>query len=134
LNVAPSSAWAEHARIHYSSSGELGVGYIVYDGSSGVRAIIEYNGGVLTAFANCGPPNPQPACVHWSSNGQNLGGGSRVYAGSSPVTAMIAYNGGVLTAFANCGPPNPQPACVHWSSNGQNLGGGTRVYAGGSPV
>ena len=123
-----------HLRIHFSTTGELGVGDIKYDGSSSVTHMIEYQGGVLTAFANCGPPNPQPACVHWSQNGQGLGEEPRAYVGTSPVTAMVAYNGGVLTAFANCGPPNPQPACIHWSPDGKNIGAGPRVYAGSSPV
>ena len=125
---------AQHSRIHLSVDGELGVGDVKYDGGSAVGRMIEFNGGVLTAFSNCGPPNPQAACVHWSQDGQNLGGGPRVYAGSSPVTAMIAFNAGVLTAFSNCGPPNPQAACVHWSQDGQNLGGGPRAYAGSSFV
>jgi hypothetical protein len=125
---------AQHSRIHLSDGGELGVGEVKYDGSSAVGKMIGFNGGVLTAFSNCGPPNPQPACVHWSQDGQNLGAGPRRYAGSSPVTAMVAYKDGVLTAFSNCGPPNPQPACVHWSQDGQNLGAGPRRYAGSSPV
>ena len=55
-----------------------------------VTAMIAYNGGVLTAFSNCG--GGQPACIHWSEDGKQLGGGPRVYEGSSPVTAMIATN------------------------------------------
>jgi hypothetical protein len=102
-------AEAQHSRIHFSGGGELGVGEVEYDGSSSVGSMIGFNGGVLTAFSNCGPPNPQPACVHWSANGQGLGAGPRVYAGSSPVTAMIAYKDGVLTAFSNCGPPKDTP-------------------------
>jgi hypothetical protein len=153
LIIVP-SALAEHARIHFSTTGELGVGDIVYDGGSPVRAMIEHNGGVLTAFANCGPfqsqpaqaacihwsPNGQPAqaaCIHWSPNEQGLGAGQREYGGSSPVTAMTAYNSGVLTAFANCGPFQSQPAepaCIHWSPNGQGLGAGPRVYGGSSFV
>ena len=62
--------------------------------------MIEFNGGVLTAFSNCGPPVSQPACVTWSQDGQNLGSGP-VYKGFSPVTSMVAYRGGVLTAFSN---------------------------------
>jgi hypothetical protein len=134
VTLVAHQAEAQHSRIHLSVGGSLGAGDVKYDGASAVGPMIEFNGGVLTAFANCGPPNPQPACVHWSQNGQNLGAGSRVYAGTSPVTAMVAYNGGVLTAFANCGPPNPQPACVHWSQSWQNLGAGSRVYAGSSLV
>jgi hypothetical protein len=99
---------AQHSRIHLSDGGELGVGEVKYDGSSAVGKMIGFNGGVLTAFSNCGPPNPQPACVHWSQDGQNLGAGPRRYAGSSPVTAMVAYKDGVLYA-PGIEMPSPSP-------------------------
>ena len=120
-------AWS---RIHHSVTGELGVGEIMYDGSSRVGPMIRYQGGVLTAFANCG--GGQPACIHWSEDGKALGAGPRVYQGTSPVTGMVAYKNGVLTAFANCG--GGQPACIHWSEDGKALGAGPRVYQGTSPV
>ena len=110
-------AEAQHSRVHLSDTGELGVGKIVYDGSSAVGSMIGFSGGVLTAFANCGKPDPAPFCVHFSQDGQNLGGGQRVYAGGSRVTAMAADWGGVLTAFLNCGGLYPAPACVHWSGD-----------------
>jgi hypothetical protein len=90
--------------------------------------MVAYNGGVLTAFSNCGDA---AACVRWSQDGQGLGAGPRRYAGNSPVTAMVAYKDGVLTAFSNCG---DAAACVHWSQDGQGLGAGPRRYAGSSPV
>ena len=78
-----------------------GAGAVNYEGSSRVLAMIPYQGGVLTAFANAGAPGQYR--IHWSSNGQSLGEGPIRYQGSSPVTAMIPYQGGVLTAFANAG-------------------------------
>ena len=117
--------------VHWSEDGQhLGSGPRVYEGGSPVSAMVAYKGGVLTAFAICGPPNPVPYCVHWSEDGQHLGSGPRVYAGYSAVTAMVAYKGGVLTAFADWGPCDDQPYCIHWSEDGQHLGSGPRAYAG----
>ena len=122
-------AVVSYHRIHSSGDGnDLGGGPIHYEGSSPITTMIEYNGGVLTAFSNAGPQGHR---VHWSPNGEDLGGGPIRYDGVSPVTAMVAYGGGVLTAFSNAG---PQGHRVHWSPNGEDLGGGEIRYDGTSPV
>ena len=102
---------AQHSRIHLSVDGELGVGDVKYDGGSAVGRMIEFNGGVLTAFSNCGPPNPQAACVHWSQDGQNLGGGPRAYAGSSFVASILPLGAGILTAFNGLPAPTDPNSC-----------------------
>jgi hypothetical protein len=71
----------------------------MYAGGSPVTAMIAYNGGVLTAFTSCGPPDPQRACVHGSKDGQNLGNpqlSPRVYAGSSLVASILPFGAGYL--------------------------------------
>jgi hypothetical protein len=60
--------------------------------------MIEFNGGVLTAFSNCGArPIHSPAVFAGAKTGRTSA--PRVFAGSSRVAAMIAYKGGVLTAL-----------------------------------
>ena len=88
-------------RIHFSPNGEnLGGGAVVYDGSSPVTAMIPYEGGVPTAFANAGGNGHR---IWFSPNGRGLGDGELRYDGSSPVTAMAPYGSGVLVAFSNAG-------------------------------
>jgi Domain of unknown function (DUF4157) len=123
------AAHADPNRIFWSPFGtNLGSSAIrAYIGSSDVRVMTEYGGGVLTAFAGTGLGHR----IHFSPNGENLGGGPVVYDGSSPVTAMIPYGGGVLTAFSNAGGNGHR---IWFSPNGRGLGGGQLVYDGSSPV
>ena len=123
------AAHADPNRIFWSPFGtNLGSPAIrAYVGSSDVRVMTPYGGGVLTAFAGTGRGHR----IHFSPNGENLGGGPIVYDGSSPVTAMIPYENGVLTAFSNAGGNGHR---IWFSPNGQGLGGGELRYDGSSPV
>src|SRR5262249_13143558 len=100
-------------RVHWSADGtQLGSSWPLYEGATRVVAMIPYQDGVLTAFANSN--------VHWSPDGFNLGSGPSRSPGTTPIVAMIPYRDralnidGVLTAFAN--------GNVHWSPDGYNLG------------
>jgi len=94
----------------------------VYEGGSPVTAMVEFDGGVLTAFTNCGG-KPDCCRVHFSTDGKKLGEGEVRYEGASPVTAMTVYKGGVLTAFSNC-EGKAGLHRIHWSKDGTKLGEG----------
>ncbi len=51
----------------------LGGGAPIYQGCSPVRAMIPYEGGVLSAFSSVGC-NPRLHRIHWTPNGSHLGG------------------------------------------------------------
>jgi hypothetical protein len=102
----------------YPSNGRNPV--VVYNGSQRALAIVQYNGGIYTAFNGGG--------IYRSPDGENLGGGgntTKVYAGSQTVRAMIVCKNAIFTAFSGGG--------IYRSPDGQNLGGGgntTKVYSG----
>ncbi len=97
-----------------------------YNGKAVVRAMIEYKGGVLTAFANAGGKGNM---VYWTPDGRPGGpnpAGPELerarYNGSSPVEAMCVYKDGVFTALSH-----PDQIC--WSPDGTNLDG-AKSYGG----
>jgi hypothetical protein len=100
-----------------------------YDGTSPVIQMLQYRGGVLTAFRNTGAGYR----IHWSPNGSDLGHHSQsttVYDGTSAVIQMMEYGGKVYTAFQR----GPNNYVIHRSDDHTNLGGGAIVYEGYSPV
>ena len=58
-----------YSKIHLSVGGELGVGEMRYYDGSTADMMIEFNGGVLTTFSNCGPPNPVPSAFTGARTG-----------------------------------------------------------------
>ena len=92
-----------------------------------MTAMIEFEGGVLTAFTNC-QGKPDLNRVHFSKHGKGLGNGEVRYEGGSPVVGMTALKGGgVLTAFTKC-EGKAGLNRIHFSKDGKDLGGGEKRF------
>ena len=109
--------------IYYSTDGQNPVGGTnttqVYSGSLYIRAIVNTQSGVVTAFSD--------GTVYLSKDGNNLGAAqgqtTESYGGPNLVVNMIAFQSGVLVEFDD--------GSVYYSPDGTHLKGGgstTQVY------